>query len=106
MLVGIFQIPRTGKYFQGTVRLYGEVLEVAAELFQIEGIHASQSVAHRHLEVIVDVLIYVAHVFLVGKGVGDTLVQVALVVLGVEEYGIGFQPVASAASRFLEVCFG
>ena len=82
------------------------MLEVATKLVDVEGIHASQSVAHCHLVIILDVFIHVADVFLVGEGVRNPLAQGGLVALGMKQYGIGLQPVAPGTTGFLEIGFG
>ena len=106
LLVGIFQVACPRQDFQGTVRLHGEVLEVTAELIEVESEGASQAVAHSHLEIIVDVLVHIAYVVLLGEGVADSLVEGGLVALAEEQHGEGLLSVASGTSCLLEVSLG
>ena len=83
MFVGILQISGTGKYLQCAVYLYGEMLEVTAELIDVERFGAAQSVAHRHLVVVVYLLVNLAYVVFFGEGVCHSFAHYALVGLGV-----------------------
>ena len=105
MFVGVFQVSGQGEYAQGAVDGYGEVVELAAEVFDVELAHAVQSVAHGHLVVVLQVFVDLADVVRVGEGVGDAVFQCCLVLGVVEDDGVGFLSVASGPSGFLEVGF-
>ena len=83
LFIGIFQITGPVQDFQGTVHLYGEVFEVMAEFIDVEWVGASESVSHSHLVVELDVFVYFADVFLVGKSIRNAFVECGLVALGI-----------------------
>ena len=106
LFICIFQISGTCQYFQGTVCLYREMLEVTAELIQIEGKGTPQTVSHRHLEIVVHIFIYFADVFFVGECVGNPFTECCFIALGIEQDGISFLSVSPRTSGFLEIGLG
>ena len=83
MFAGIFQITSLSQDFQCAVHRNGEVLELAAEIFDVELTHAFQSVSHCHLVVVLKMLVHIFDVLLFRKSVGYALVQRGLVRLGI-----------------------
>ena len=101
--LGIVDVAGAGENLQRAVYLDGEVLEVVAELVDVEFERASHGAAHAYLVEIGQMVIDLPHVFFVGEGVGDAFVQLAFVAAVVEHCAERRFSVASCASRFLEI---
>ena len=86
--------------------MYREILEVTAEFIQIEGKGTSQTVSHRHLEIVVHIVIFFADVFCVGECVGKPFAECCFIALGIEQDGISFLSVSPRTSGFLEIGLG
>ena len=76
-------IARLGQDSQSAVHRYGEILEFAAEIFDVEFAHAIQPVTHCHLIIVLEMFVNVSDIFFLRKGVGDAFVQCSLVRLGI-----------------------
>lgn len=84
LFIGVLQVSGLSQNFQGTVYLDGEVLEITAELIDVEGIGTAQAISHCHLVIVVDVFVYFQNVFLRGEGIRDPFLQGSLVAAGIQ----------------------
>ena len=105
LLVGILQVARPGQYPQCAVHGHGEVLELAAEIFYVELLHAALPVAHGHLVVVLQMLIYIFYIIFLREVIRNAFQQGSAVRLSVEDDGIRLLAVAPGPSGLLEVGF-
>ena len=82
------------------------MLEITAELIDIEREGAASSVSHRHLVIEVDVFVNFADVTFFGKRIAYPLFECDFIAGTEQQYGIGFHAVSSCSSGFLKVGFG
>ena len=78
----------------------------AAELGEVKVVTAAFAIANGHLVVVAEPLVYIGDELLLGEVIAYAARQLALVVRGVEEYGIGGLSIASGTSGLLVVGFG
>ena len=106
LFISVLQIACASQDFQGTVGLYGKMLEITAELIDVEREGAASSVSHGHLVIEVDVFVNLSDVAFFGEGVANPLFECDFIAGTEQQYGIGFHAVSSCSSGFLKVGFG
>ena len=83
LFVRIFQITGLRQYLQRTVYRDRKVFEFPAEFFQIKFADTLETVAHRHLIVILQMLVNIENILFVGEGVCHPFVQGSLIRFGI-----------------------
>ena len=82
------------------------MLEITAELIDVEREGAASSVSHGHLVIEVDVFVNLTDVTFFGKCIAYPLFERDFIAGTEQQYGIGFHTVSTCSSGFLKVGFG
>ena len=105
VLLAVVDVAGPREQLQGADGGHGEVVEHAAEAFELKLVGAPFALALGHLQEGGDVFVNAPHIVARGKGFGHAAHEFAVVGLVVEEHGEGGVPVAPRAPRLLEVGF-